>query len=106
MRHRLEPSIEIRIRMLSEELMKKEFRDWSRIARVQIRHRKQKVPRPRPGARLLCKISPNEQGSHRIDEWLSTGERDGISMEASPSFLQNEHTLLLLPFQNVERSIN
>jgi hypothetical protein len=66
----------------------------------------QRYPEPGSGARILCKISPNEQGSHRIDEWLSTGERDGISMKASPSFLQNEHTLLLLPFQNVERSIN
>lgn len=27
-------------------------------------------------------------------------------MKASPSFLQNEHTLLLLPFQNVEKSRN
>jgi hypothetical protein len=86
MRHRLEPSIEIRIRMLSEELMKKEFRDWSRIARVQIRHRKQKVPRPRPGARLLCKISPIEQGSDRVDESPSTGGRDRYFNEGKSIF--------------------
>jgi hypothetical protein len=27
----------------------------------------------RRGARLLCKVGPNEQGSYGIDEWLSTG---------------------------------
>jgi hypothetical protein len=42
MRHRLESSIEIYIRTSSKEVVKKEFRDSSRIARVQIRHRKHK----------------------------------------------------------------
>lgn len=109
MLHCLESSIEIRMRTSIGEVVRKRFRDWTRPARVRIRHGSTKASEHGSAARP-CKIGPNEQGSCGMDEWFSTGGRGGISMKAGPSFLQNEHTRSaylrrrVLPFQNVENS--
>lgn len=59
MRHRLESSIEIRIRISIREVMKKEFRDWSRVARVRIRHRSHKgIPSTARGRAFYVRSAP------------------------------------------------
>ena len=92
MRHRLEPSIESRIRISIGEVVNKELRDCSRRPGSGFGiGSKEGIPNTAGGAPSMYD-QPNEQGSYGIDEWLSTSERGGISMKARPSFLGNEHT--------------
>jgi hypothetical protein len=107
MRHRLDPSIEIRIRTSSEEVVEKEFRDWSRPARVQTRYRKHKgTPSTARGGAFYGRPAPMSKGLTASTNHHQLEDGMGISMKTSPSFLENEKTVCIFeetlapPFQN------